>query len=248
MEFVTFTSPRFSRVYKCRLHPGSKRPTNALRRSALCFSFIDFSWFFYLLYSSMKSKTSFDISQVSGLKSLDTFHKHPVKGASNMLTPVADAVCRTCIFPCGGYRQIFLSESAQLTRHALSAAHPKLYDLIDPPKAAAVFGRCSEKNVAIFPQSASSLPMYREYSTDTPAPSILEKTLAHLTIYEDLARAETPEQFELIFRRLQQEWIAIGGLVRVLAENFESSLLTTIFGSWLLLLRKGFILVRGKTS
>ena len=138
--------------------------------------------------------------------------------------PVADAVC---IFPCGGYRQIFLSESAQLTRHVLSAAHPNLCNLIDPPKAAAVFGRCSEKNVAIFPQSASSLPMYREYPTVTPAPSILEKTLAHLTIYEDLARAEKPEQFELIFRRLQQEWIAIGGLVRVLAETFESSLLTT---------------------
>ena len=175
----------------------------------------------------MTSKTSADISRVAGLKSLDTFHKHLVKGTSNISTPVADAVCRTCIFPSGGYRQIFLLESAQLTRHALSAAHPNLCNLIDPPKAAAVFGRCSEKNVAIFPQSASSLPMYREYPTVTPAHSILEKTLAHLTIYEDLARAEKPEQFELIFRRLQQEWIAIGGLVRVLAENFESSLLTT---------------------
>jgi hypothetical protein len=195
----------------------------------------------------MISKTSADISRVAGLKSLDTFHKHPVKGASNISTPVADAVCRTCIFPSGGYRKIFLLDSAQLTRHALSAAHPNLCHLIDPPKAAAVFGRCSEKNGAIFPQSSSSLPMYREYPTVTPAPSILEKTLAHLTIYEDLARAEKPEQFASIFTRLQQEWIAIGGLVRVLAKNSQSSLLTTVFDSWSLLLGKRFILVSRNT-
>ena len=89
--------------------------------------------------------------------------------------------------------------------------------------------------------------MYRDYPTVTPAPPILEKTLAHLTIYEDLARAEKPEQFASIFRRLQQEWIAIGGLVGVLAENSESSLLTTVFGSWSLLLGKGFILVNRNT-
>ena len=176
----------------------------------------------------MASKTSSDNSQV-------------VMGAPNTSTaPVADAISRICTFSSGGYRQIFLLGSAQLKRHALSAAHS---NLTEPPKAAAVFGKCSKENVAAFPQSATSLPMYREYPTVTPAPSILEKTLAHLTIYEDLARAEKPEQFELVFRRLQQEWIAIGGLVRVLAENFKSPLLTTVFGSWPLLLRKEFIMV-----
>ena len=119
---------------------------------------------------------------------------------------------------------------SQPNSHALSDAHLNLRDLIDPPKAAAVFEQYSEENIAIFPQSASPLPMYRQYPTAIPAPSVLEKTLAHVTIYEDLARAETPEQFESIFRRLQQEWIAIGGLVR-LAEIFESSLVTTVFGS-----------------
>ena len=89
--------------------------------------------------------------------------------------------------------------------------------------------------------------MYRVYPAVIPAPSFLEKTLAHLTIYEDLASAEKPEQFASIFTRLQQEWIAIGGLVRVLAENLESPLLTIFFGSWLLLLRKGFILVSRNT-
>ena len=107
MEFVTFTSPRSLRVYKCRLHPGSKHPTNTLRLSALCFSFTDFSWFFYSLYSSMKLQTSFDISQVSGLKSLDTLHKHPVKGASNMLTPVAD-----------GQREIAVASMPQVCQFA----------------------------------------------------------------------------------------------------------------------------------
>jgi len=180
----------------------------------------------------MTSKTSIDISRVqAGLKSLDTSHKHPVKGVSNISTPVADAVSRTCILPSGRHRTIFLLESGQLTRHALSDAHPNLRDLIDPPKAAVVLEQYSEENVAAFPQSASSLPMYREYPTVIPAPSILEKTLAHLTIYEDFTRAETPEQFESIFRRLQQEWIAIGGLVRILANIFESSLLTTVCGS-----------------
>jgi len=59
------------------------------------------------------------------------------------------------------------------------------------------------------------LPLYTEKITVPPNLSKPEKILASMTMYGELSSAETPDQFEPVFRRLQHEWTFIGGLVRL---------------------------------
>ena len=58
----------------------------------------------------------------------------------------------------------------------------------------------------------TSLPM--SHTEVMPTLSIPEKILARFTVYEELTVANKREQFEAVFRRLQNEWTVICGLVR----------------------------------
>jgi len=53
-------------------------------------------------------------------------------------------------------------------------------------------------------------------------PPNLSKILASMTMYGELSSAETADHFEPIFRRLQQEWTVIGGLVRFSLPFFQT--------------------------
>jgi len=59
------------------------------------------------------------------------------------------------------------------------------------------------------------LPLYTEKLTVPPDFSAGEKLLASCTLYGDLSVAKTDDDFDPVFRRLQQEWSQSGALVCV---------------------------------
>ena len=58
-----------------------------------------------------------------------------------------------------------------------------------------------------------SLPRYTMKVEIPPPLTVLEKTLASVTMYSELKEANMDSHFERVFVRLQQEWTYIGGLV-----------------------------------
>ncbi|KDR68662.1 hypothetical protein GALMADRAFT_230988 [Galerina marginata CBS 339.88] len=61
------------------------------------------------------------------------------------------------------------------------------------------------------------LPLYTEKLTVPRDLTRAERVLASMTMYAELAAAETEDDFEPVFRRLQHEWTFIGGLLVALA-------------------------------
>ena len=96
-----------------------------------------------------------------------------------------------------------------------------------------------EREEAIPP--TTSLPMSHTEVMPTRL-SIPEKILARFTVYEELTVANKPEQFEAVFRRLQNEWTVICGLVRDPSHVLPGTPTADIFHSWWLSLRKCFVL------
>lgn len=95
------------------------------------------------------------------------------------------------------------------------------HDKEDPYSTAVVYRPGSGEIIAITDDgegwmacSDLPLPLYTEKITVPPNLSKVEKILSSMTMYGELSSAETADQFEPIFRRLQQEWTFIGGLVR----------------------------------
>ena len=96
------------------------------------------------------------------------------------------------------------------------------HDKEDPYSAALVYRPGSGEIITITPADGEGwtaysdlpLPLYTEKITVPSNLTKPEKILASMTMYGELSSAEEADHFEPIFRRLQQEWTFIGGLVR----------------------------------
>jgi len=95
------------------------------------------------------------------------------------------------------------------------------HDKEDPSSTSLLYHPGSGEIIAITPANGEGwtaysdlpLPLYTEKITVPLNLTKPEKILASMTMYGELSSAETADHFAPIFRRLQQEWTFIGGLV-----------------------------------
>jgi hypothetical protein len=104
------------------------------------------------------------------------------------------------------------------------------HDKEDPDSTALVYRPGLGEIISITPADGEGwtaysdlpLPLYTEKITVPPNLTKPEKILASMTMYGELSSAEAADHFEPIFRRLQQEWTFIGGLVRFFFSFFQT--------------------------